>query len=219
MVNLGDDFPNFTAESTIGTLELHKYLGDSWGIVFSHPADFTPVCTTELGCVAKIAPEFAKRNVKMVAVSCDSVADHSSWIKDIQAYNCIEGDFPFPIVSDEKRELAVKLGMLDPDEKDAGGMPLTARACFIIGPDKKMKLSILYPATTGRNFNEVLRVIDSLQLTALKKVATPVDWKEGGECMVVPSISAEQAKTMFPDHKVHQVPSGKEYLRTTPCPK
>jgi len=219
MVNLGDDFPNFTAESTIGTLELHKYLGDSWGIIFSHPADFTPVCTTELGRVAKLAPEFAKRNFKMLAVSCDCVADHNGWIKDIQAYNCLEGEFPFPIVSDEKRELAVKLGMVDPDEKDAAGMPLTCRAVFLVGPDKKLKLSILYPATTGRNFDEVLRVIDSLQLTAEKKVATPVDWKEGGECMVIPSISADQAKTMFPNHKVHQVPSGKAYIRTTPCPK
>lgn len=219
MVNLGDVFPNFTANSTHGNIKFHSYLGDSWGILFSHPADFTPVCTTELGRVAKIAPEFAKRNVKLVALSCDSVESHSGWIKDIQAYNNLPGEFPYPIVADDNRDLAVSLGMIDPDEKDAAGMPLTCRAIFIIGPDKKLKLSMLYPATTGRNFDEILRVIDSLQLTAVKKVATPADWKDGGHCMVVPSVSNEEAKTMFPDHKVHKVPSGKEYLRTTPLPK
>ncbi|XP_037798231.1 peroxiredoxin-6-like [Penaeus monodon] len=219
MVNLGDVFPNFKAESTIGEIELHSFLGDKWGILFSHPADYTPVCTTELGKVAKLAPEFTKRNFKMLAISCDNVEDHLGWIKDIQAYNCLSGEFPYPIIADEKRELAVKLGMLDPDEKDAAGMPLTARAVFIIGPDKKLKLSILYPATTGRNFDEVLRVIDSLQLTAEKKVATPADWQAGGNCMVLPSIPSAEAKELFPDHKVHEVPSGKQYLRTTPCPK
>nr|AMK05620.1 perxiredoxin-6 [Euphausia superba] len=218
MVNLGDVFPNFTAESTKGTIHLHDYLGDKWGIMFSHPADYTPVCTTELGRVAKLTPEFTKRNCKLQAVSCDSVEDHHGWIKDIQAYNNLDGNFPYPIVADEKRELAVQLGMIDPDEKTASGMPLTARAVFIIGPDKKLKLSILYPATTGRNFDEILRVLDSLQLTAHKKVATPADWKQGSSCMVVPNISKEQAKQMFPQHKVHQVPSGKEYLRTTPQP-
>merc|ERR1739838_985942 len=139
MVNLGDVFPNFTAESTKGTIHLHEYLGDKWGILFSHPADYTPECT--------------KRNCKLLAVSCDTVEDHHGWIKDIQAYNNLDGNFPFAIVADEKRELAVQLGMIDPDEKTASGMPLTARAVFIIGPDKKLKLSILYPATTGRNFD------------------------------------------------------------------
>jgi len=218
MVNLGDVFPNFTANSTVGELTLHDFLGESWGILFSHPADYTPVCTTELGRVAQLAPEFTKRNVKLLAVSCDGVEAHHGWIKDIQAYNNLTGDFPYPILADEKRELAVQLGMVDPDEKDASGMPLTARAVFIIGPDKKLKLSILYPATTGRNFDELLRVLDSLQLTANKKVATPVDWKCGGSCMVLPSIPKDQAATLFPNHKVHQVPSGKEYLRTTPQP-
>ncbi|KAK4322977.1 hypothetical protein Pmani_006301 [Petrolisthes manimaculis] len=218
MVNLGDIFPNFTANSTEGVIKLHSHLGDSWGILFSHPADYTPVCTTELGRVAKLAPEFEKRNIKMMAISCDSVEDHHGWIKDIQAYNNLSGNFPYPIIADPDRDLAVTLGMIDPDEKTASGMPLTCRAVFVIGPDKKLKLSILYPATTGRNFDEVLRVIDSLQLTATQKVATPADWKTGGKCMVVPSISPADAKTMFPQHQVHQVPSGKEYLRTTPQP-
>ncbi|KAF2983692.1 hypothetical protein EK904_006034, partial [Melospiza melodia maxima] len=150
-----------------------------WGILFSHPRDFTPVCTTELGRAAKLAPEFSKRNVKMIALSIDSVQDHLSWCKDINAYNGEQPaeKLPFPIIADKKRELAVQLGMLDPDEQDKDGMPLTARVVFVFGPDKKLKLSILYPATTGRNFDEILRVVDSLQLTAYKKVATPVDWK------------------------------------------
>ncbi|XP_068921663.1 peroxiredoxin-6 isoform X2 [Petaurus breviceps papuanus] len=176
---LGDEAPNFEADTTIGRIRFHDFLGDSWGILFSHPRDFTPVCTTELGRAAKLAPEFAKRNVKMIALSIDSVQDHLSWSKDINAYNGEEATekLPFPIIDDHKRDLAVKLGMLDPDERDGQGMPLTARVVFIFGPDKKLKLSILYPATTGRNFDEILRVIDSLQLTAYKKVATPVDWK------------------------------------------
>ncbi|XP_045618654.1 peroxiredoxin-6 [Procambarus clarkii] len=219
MVNLGDVFPNFTAESSVGTIKLHTYLGDSWGIVFAHPADFTPVCTTELGCVAKLVPEFTKRNVKLLAISCDSVEDHVGWIKDIQAYSELSGEFPYPIIGDKDRDLAVTLGMIDPDEKNAEGLPLSCRAVFLIGPDKRLKLSLLYPATTGRNFNEILRAIDSIQLTAAKKVATPVDWKPGSACMVLPSVSAEEAKSLFPEHTVHNVPSGKEYIRTTPQPE
>lgn len=219
MVNLGDVFPNFTADSTDGTIKLHSFLGEQWGALFSHPSDYTPVCTTELGLLAKLAPEFAKRNVKLMAISCDSVEDHLSWIKDVQAYNDLTGDFPYPIIADPDRDLAVTLGMIDPDEKTASGMPMTCRAVFIIGPDKKLKLSILYPATTGRNLNEILRAIDSLQLTAEKKVATPVNWCQGDFCMVLPSVSAEEAKKVFPEHKVVQVPSGKEYIRTTPQPK
>nr|XP_053635181.1 peroxiredoxin-6-like [Cherax quadricarinatus] len=156
MVNLGDVFPNFTAESTIGTIKLYDYLGDSWGIVFSHPADYTPVCTTELGSMAKMIPEFEKRNVKVMAISCDGVDDHLGWIKDIKSY-CpdIKGEFPYPIIADQDRDLAVTLGMLDPDEKTSEGLPLSCRAVFLIGPDKRLKLSILYPATTGRNFELV----------------------------------------------------------------
>lgn len=217
-VNLGDVFPNFEADTTEGKIKFHDFLGDSWGILFSHPRDYTPVCTTELGRVAQLAPEFKKRGVKMIALSCDTVEDHKGWTKDIQSYCKMEGGFPYPIIDDSKRALAVQLGMIDPAEIDDRGMPLTARAVFIVGPDKKLKLSILYPATTGRNFNEILRVIDSLQLTATKKVATPVDWKDGDECMVLPSIKNDEAQKMFPGMKIMPMPSGKEYMRFTPNP-
>uniref|UniRef100_A0A672ZZ56 Peroxiredoxin-6 n=1 Tax=Sphaeramia orbicularis TaxID=375764 RepID=A0A672ZZ56_9TELE len=214
---LGDEFPNFEADTTIGRIKFHDFLGNSWGILFSHPRDFTPVCTTELACAAKISDEFKKRGVKMIALSIDSVEDHRNWSKDVMAYNsAAETPLPFPIIADHKRELSVQLGMLDPDERDKDGMPLTARCVFVIGPDKKLKLSILYPATTGRNFDELLRVIDSLQLTAQKKVATPVDWKPGDKVMVIPSLSDAEAKSLFPNGVTTQeVPSGKKYLRYT----
>uniref|UniRef100_A0A8C2ADV8 Peroxiredoxin-6 n=1 Tax=Cyprinus carpio TaxID=7962 RepID=A0A8C2ADV8_CYPCA len=176
---LGDVLPNFEAETTIGKIKFHEFLGNSWGILFSHPRDFTPVCTTELARAAKLHEEFKKRDVKMIALSIDSVEDHRKWSEDIMSFNQDKAccAMPFPIIADDKRELSVLLGMLDPDERDKDGMPLTARCVFVVGPDKRLKLSILYPATTGRNFDEILRVIDSLQLTATKKVATPVDWK------------------------------------------
>uniref|UniRef100_UPI00398F31FC peroxiredoxin-6 n=1 Tax=Pristiophorus japonicus TaxID=55135 RepID=UPI00398F31FC len=220
-INLGDTFPNFVADTTEGTIKFHDWLGDSWGILCSHPADYTPVCTTELGCMAKLVPEFQKRKVKMIALSVDSVQDHHGWSQDINAF--IEQPpvqkLPFPIIADEKRELAVQLGMIDPAERNKEGLPLTARAVFVIGPDKKLKLSILYPATTGRNFNEILRVIDSLQLTACKKVATPVNWKAGEECMVLPNIPAEEAAKLFPKGiRTEKLPSSKSYLRFTPQP-
>ncbi|XP_065199129.1 peroxiredoxin-6-like [Sycon ciliatum] len=217
-INLGDVFPDFTANTTKGSISFHSFLGDSWGILFSHPADFTPVCTTELGRVNQLLAEFEKRNVKPIALSCDPVDKHSDWIKDIQAYSAQSGDWGYPIIADEQRELAVRFGMLDPDEKDKAGMPLTARCVFIIGPDKKLKLSLLYPASTGRNFDEIIRVIDSLQLTAYKKVATPVNWQQGGECMVLPSVKPEDAKTLFPEHYTKELPSGKGYMRFTPQP-
>ncbi|KAJ7334569.1 Peroxiredoxin-6 [Desmophyllum pertusum] len=176
MVNLGDIFPDFNVDTSKGEIHFHTYIKDSWAILFSHPADYTPVCTTELGRVANLVPDFQKRGVKLIALSCDGVESHKGWIKDIKDFSNFQEEFPYPIIADEGRELAVKLGMIDPDEKDAQGLPLTARAVFIIGPDKKLKLSLLYPATTGRNFDEILRVIDSLQLTATKKVATPADW-------------------------------------------
>ncbi|KAI4892560.1 hypothetical protein NFI96_024724 [Prochilodus magdalenae] len=194
---------------------------NSWGILFSHPRDFTPVCTTELACAARLSDEFKKRDVKMIALSIDSVEDHRGWSKDVMAFHPEQASspLPFPIIADDKRELSVLLGMLDPDERDKDGMPLTARCVFVIGPDKKLKLSILYPATTGRNFTEILRVIDSLQLTAKKKVATPVDWKPGDEVMVIPSLSDEEAKKLFPaGFKTKDLPSGKKYLRYTPQP-
>ncbi|XP_046843873.1 peroxiredoxin-6-like isoform X2 [Xenia sp. Carnegie-2017] len=220
MVNLGDVFPDFEAETNKGPIKFHQFLGDSWGILFSHPADYTPVCTTELGRVAQLAPKFAERNVKMIALSIDSPESHNGWIKDIQSYCSLKGDFPFPIIADDKRELAVKFGMLDPDEVNAQGIVLTCRAVFIIGPDKKLKLSLLYPATTGRNFDEILRVIDSLQLTAKYKVATPVDWQSWSKVMVVPSVKPEEFKTLFPQGvEVAKVPSGKGYIRKTDAPK
>ncbi|PIK57285.1 peroxiredoxin-6, partial [Apostichopus japonicus] len=190
-----------------------------WAILFSHPADFTPVCTTELGRAARLVPEFEKRNCKLIALSCDSVDSHLGWITDIKATASVD-KFPYPIIADEKRELAVKFGMLDPDEVDKAGLPLTARCVFIVGPDKKLKLSILYPATTGRNFDEIIRVLDSLQLTATKKVATPADWKAGGDCMVLPSVKAEDIPALFPKGvTIKEVPSGKQYLRYTPQPE
>jgi 1-Cys peroxiredoxin 6 len=217
-MKLGDVFPNFDAETNEGPIKFYDWLGDSWGILFSHPADYTPVCTTELGRAAKLKPEFDKRNVKMIALSCDNVESHRGWIKDIEGY-CPDlgaGGFKIPIIADPKRELAVQFGMLDPDEIDAAGIPLTARALFVVGPDKKLKLSILYPATTGRNFTEVLRVIDSLQLTAIKKVATPANWNMGDPAMVIPSLSDEEAKELFPGgFKTEELPSGRRYLRMT----
>lgn len=217
-INLGDELPNFTADTTIGNIKFHEFLGDSWAILFSHPKDYTPVCTTELGRVIELQDEFKKRGVKLIALSCDGVEDHKGWGKDVQAYCGHSGDFPYPIIADPTRELAVKLGMVDPDERDAAGLPLTCRAVFVIGPDHRLKLSILYPATTGRNFNEILRAIDSLQLTATKKVATPVDWQPGQKCMVVPTLSESQALELFPKMEVKDVPSGKAYLRFTPQP-
>ena len=219
-LTLGSEFPNLDVKTSCGDLKLYDYLGDKWGILFSHPADYTPVCTTELAEVAKLIPEFEKRNVKVIALSCNNVESHKGWIKDILAYGNCEGDsLPYPIIADEDRTLAVELGMLDPVEKDKAGLPLTCRAVFIISPDKKLKLSILYPATTGRNFNEVIRVVDSLQLTVNKKVATPANWQNGGDCMILPTVSADEAKTLFPAHQIKEVPSGKPYLRFTPQPK
>jgi 1-Cys peroxiredoxin 6 len=218
-VKLGEVVPNFSADSTQGSFNFHTWLEGSWGILFSHPADYTPVCTTELGRVQALSQEFKKRGVKLAALSCDSTESHNGWIKDILAYNNLN-EFSYPIIADPNRDIATLYGMLDPDEKDGAGIPLTCRAVFIVGPDKRLKLSILYPATTGRNFDEIIRVIDSLQLTATKKVATPVDWKNGGSCMVVPSVKSNEIGSLFPKGvKIHQVPSGKEYLRTTAQPE
>merc|ERR1712025_566869 len=157
------------------------------------------------------------RGVKLIALSCDSVESHNGWINDIKAYNNLT-EFSYPIIADPKRDVAEMYGMMDPEEKDSAGIALTARAVFIVGSDKKLKLSILYPATTGRNFDEIIRVIDSLQLTATKKVATPVDWKAGDRCMVLPNIPPAEAKDLFPEHETVNLPSGKVYLRLTPQP-
>jgi len=218
-LKLGDVVPNFKSDTTKGRIDFHQWIGDGWAILFSHPADYTPVCTTELGRVQKLCGEFCKRGVKLIALSCDTTESHQGWIKDILAFNKLTS-FDYPIIADPSRDVATLYGMMDPDEKDSKGMPLTCRSVFVIGPGKKLKLSILYPATTGRNFDEILRVIDSLQLTATRKVATPVDWKQGGQCMVVPSVKQEEIHSIFPNGvTTHIVPSGKAYLRTTPQPE
>jgi alkyl hydroperoxide reductase subunit AhpC len=208
-IHLGDTAPNFTAETTEGTIDFHTYLGDSWGVLFSHPADFTPVCTTELGRTALLNEEFAKRNVKVLAVSVDPLDKHLLWIKDINETQHCTVDFP--IIADENREVATLYDMIHPN----ASATFTVRSLFIIGPDKKIKLFITYPASTGRNFVEVLRVIDSLQLTANHSVATPADWKQEEDVIVVPAVSTEDAILKFP--KGVQVV--KPYLRYTPQPE
>mmetsp|Transcript_25769 Transcript_25769/g.61207 ORF Transcript_25769/g.61207 Transcript_25769/m.61207 type:complete len:451 (-) Transcript_25769:117-1469(-) len=219
-INLGDVVPNFSADTSQGPVKFHEWISTpagSWTCLFSHPADYTPVCTTELGTVALIQEEFTNRNCKVIALSCDDVTSHQGWIQDIKATQKV-AEFNYPIISDPKREVAVAWGMVDPDEKDAKGLAMTCRAVFIIGPDKKLKLKLLYPASTGRNFAEIIRVLDSLQLTMYHSVATPADWSDGEPCMVLPSVSAADAATKFPNHKIVPTPSGKNYLRVTPQP-
>jgi len=207
-IRLGDDAPNFKANTTIGEIDFYEYLGDSWGILFSHPADFTPVCTTELGRTALLKEEFSKRNVKVLAVSVDPIEKHLSWIKDINETQHCTVDFP--IIADDNREVSGLYDMIHPN----ASLTFTVRSLFIIGPDKKIKLFLTYPASTGRNFVEVLRVIDSLQLTANHSVATPADWKNGEDVIVVPAISTEDAVKKFPKG-LNVV---KPYLRYTPQP-
>ena len=207
-IRLGDIAPNFKANTTIGKIDFHEYLGDSWGILFSHPADFTPVCTTELGRTAQLEDEFRKRNVKVLAVSVDPLEKHNIWVNDInETQHCTVG---FPIIADESREVATLYDMIHPN----ASATFTVRSLFIIGPDKTIKLFITYPASTGRNFVEVLRVIDSLQLTAQYSVATPADWKEGEDVIVVPAITTEDAIKKFPQGLTIIKP----YLRYTPQP-
>jgi alkyl hydroperoxide reductase subunit AhpC len=207
-IRLGDEAPNFTAESTAGTITFHEYLGDSWGVLFSHPRDFTPVCTTELGRVAALKPEFDKRNTKVVGLSVDPIEDHRNWIGDIEETQGTA--LNFPLVADPDRTVANLYDMIHPNANDT----LTVRSVFVIGPDKKVKLTITYPASTGRNFDEILRVIDSLQLTAKYSVATPVDWKDGQDVIIVPAVSDEDAKAKFPKGWKALKP----YLRITPQP-
>ena len=220
-MNLGDDFPNFTVDTTEGRITFHDFLGDHWGVLFSHPGDYTPVCTTELAEVANLIPEFTRRDVKVIALSCDYVTTHKGWIADIKSYACyMRNEWPYPLIADPNRDIAIQLGMLDPVAKDRCGIPVTCRAVFIIGPDKKLKLALLYPATTGRNFAEILRVIDSLQLTACKRVATPANWQPGEKCMILPSIGEEEAVKLFPKGIERiEMPSGKHYMRYTPHPE
>ncbi|WP_129715773.1 peroxiredoxin [Pedobacter sp. SYP-B3415] len=207
-IRLGDTAPNFKATTSIGDIDFYEYLGDSWGVLFSHPADYTPVCTTELGRTASLKSEFDKRNVKVLALSVDTAESHKGWISDINETQ--NTDVDFPIIADPDRTVANLYDMIHPNASET----LTVRSLFIISPDKKVKLIITYPASTGRNFNEVLRVIDSLQLTANYSVATPADWQDGEDVIVVNSIKTEDIPSKFP--KGHQVI--KPYLRTTPQP-
>lgn len=208
MLRLGDIAPNFTAQTSEGELDFYEYLGNSWGVLFSHPADYTPVCTTELGRTASLKSEFEKRNVKVMALSVDTVESHQGWIKDINETQGVEVNFP--IIADKDKTIAEAYGMMHPN----ASATLTVRSLFVIAPDKTVKLMITYPASTGRNFTEILRVIDSLQLTANYSVATPADWKDGEDCVVVPAIKTEDIPAKFPKGFTEIKP----YLRMTPQP-
>ena len=207
-LRLGDIAPNFQAKTTAGDIDFYEYLGDSWGLLFSHPADYTPVCTTELGRTALLNEEFAKRNVKVLAVSVDPLDSHFGWVNDInETQHC---NVNFPIIADDDKKVATLYDMIHPNASEKA----TVRSVFIIGPDKKIKLTLTYPASTGRNFHEILRVIDSLQLTANYSVATPAEWKQGEDVIVVPAVSTEDAIKKFPKG----VKVVKPYLRYSPQP-
>ena len=208
-LRLGDTAPDFEADTTQGHIRFHDWLGDSWGVLFSHPKDFTPVCTTELGYMAKLGPEFAKRNVKVLGLSVDKVDNHKGWVKDIEE---TQGSrLSYPIIADPERKVANLYGMMHPAHDEV----YTVRTVFVIDPKKKVRLTITYPQTTGRNFDEILRVIDSMQLTDKFSVATPVNWKSGEDVIIVPSVSDEDAKKKFPQGWKALKP----YLRLTPQPK
>ena len=217
-LRIGDDAPDFTAETTEGKIEFHKWIGDGWAMLFSHPKDFTPVCTTELGFLAKLKPEFEKRNCKIIGLSVDSVEDHKRWAKDIA--DATGNALNYPLIGDTNLEVAKLYDMIHPNASgNATGRTAadnaTVRSVFMIGPDKKIKLMLTYPMSTGRNFNEVLRALDSCQLTAKHKVATPVNWKQGQDVIIVPSVSDEEAKKKFPDG--WKAP--KPYMRFVPQPR
>ena len=207
-LRLGDTAPDVTTDTTAGTINFHEWLGDSWGVLFSHPKDFTPVCTTELGRVAALKPEFDKRNVKVIGLSVDPVASHKEWEKDIEETQGTAVNFP--MIGDSDRKVSDLYDMIHPNANDT----MTVRSVFVIGPDKKIKLQITYPASTGRNFDEILRVIDSLQLTAKYKVATPVDWKDGEDVIIGGSVTNEEAEQLFPGGWTTVKPD----LRTLPQP-
>lgn len=216
-LRIGDEAPDFTADTTEGKLEFHKWIGDSYAILFSHPKDFTPVCTTELGYVAKLKPEFDKRNTKVIGLSIDSVESHNRWLKDIEETQGTA--LNYPLIGDTDLEVAKLYDMIHPNASATTNKTAadnaTIRSVFLVGPDKKIKLIITYPMSTGRNFDEVLRVLDSIQLTAKHKVATPVNWKQGEDVIIVPSVSDDEAKQKFPDG--WKAP--KPYLRIVPQPK
>jgi len=207
-LQLGDEAPDFVAETTEGTISFHEWLGDGWGVLFSHPKNFTPVCTTELGEVARIKSEFDRRGVKVIGLSVDQLEAHERWSVDILT---TQGYAPnFPLIADPDRRVADLYGMIHPNASDT----TTVRSVFVIGPDKKVKLTITYPQSTGRNFEEILRVIDSLQLTANHKVSTPVNWKQGDDVIIIPAVSDEEAAQRFPDGWTALTP----YLRLVPQP-
>lgn len=191
-LRLGDTAPDFTADTTEGPVSFHSWMGDGWAVLFSHPKDFTPVCTTELGAVSRLKPEFAKRGVKVIGLSVDPLLSHTDWARDIEETQGVA--LNFPLIADADKKVANLFDMIHPNASDT----FTVRSVFVIGPDKKVKLMLTYPASTGRNFDELLRVIDSLQLTAKHKVATPADWKQGDDVIIVPSLNDADAKTLFP---------------------
>lgn len=207
-IRLGDEAPNFTVQTTQGEINFHDWIGDSWAILFSHPSDYTPVCTTELGTVANYSAEFAKRNVKPIALSVDGLESHEGWVKDINETQNTEVNFP--IIADEDRNVSELYDMIHPNADSK----LTVRSVFIIDPSKKVKLTLTYPASTGRNFDELLRVIDSLQLTAYHKVATPANWNNGDDTVIVPAVKNEEIADLFPKGYTEVKP----YLRITPQP-
>jgi alkyl hydroperoxide reductase subunit AhpC len=207
-LRLGDIAPDFSADTTQGHINFHEFIGDSWVLLFSHPADFTPVCTTELGKTALLSGEFQKRNVKPIAISVDSLESHNKWVPDIEEVNSVKMNFP--IIADPEKKVALLYDMIHPNASEKA----TVRSVFVIGPDKKIKLTLTYPASTGRNFTEILRVIDSLQLTANYQVATPADWVNGDDVIIFPAVSNEDALVKFPKGFT----SVKPYLRKTPQP-
>ncbi|KAH7573327.1 hypothetical protein JRO89_XS03G0118300 [Xanthoceras sorbifolium] len=214
-LTIGDTIPNLEVDTNQGRIKLYDYISDIWTIIFSHPGDFTPVCTTELGIMAAYASKFAERGVKLLGLSCDDVKSHNEWIKDIEAYTP-GSKVTYPIIADPNREIIKQLNMVDPDEKDSSGNQLPSRALHIVGPDKKVKLSFLYPASTGRNMDEVVRALDSLLKASKHKVATPANWKQGDPVVISPSVSNDQAKEMFPNgYQTVDLPSKKDYLRFT----
>ncbi|MCC6738185.1 MAG: peroxiredoxin [Planctomycetia bacterium] len=217
-LRINDDAPNFTADTTQGPIEFHKWIGDGWAILFSHPKDFTPVCTTELGYMAKLAPEFAKRNTKVIGLSVDPVASHAKWEKDIEETQGAKVNYP--MIGDPELKVAKLYDMLPADagtscDGRTAANNATVRTVFVVGPDRKIKLMLSYPMSTGRNFDEVLRVLDSIQLTAKHKVATPVNWKQGEDVIIVPAVSDDEAKQKFPNGWKTMKP----YLRVVPQPR
>ncbi|PFH51433.1 hypothetical protein AMATHDRAFT_59184 [Amanita thiersii Skay4041] len=215
-LRLGNIAPDFEAQTTTGPIKFHEWIGNSWAVLFSHPGDFTPVCTTELGEVARRAEDFAKRNVKVIGISANGLEDHHKWVEDINDYGAKVGptNVQFPIIADPDRKISTLYDMLDEQDetnRDAKGLPFTIRTVFVIDPKKVIRLTIAYPASTGRNFDEIIRVIDSLQIGDKYRVTTPVNWNKGEDVIVHPGVSNEEAKKLFPNFTTH-----KPYLRTTP---